>query len=555
MSSLLHLTQYILSLLTSPSKISSSLDPTINDSTPLEPYLQTLLPHRPEAILALAREKLHTWPYAEVPDCWQRAFVDASLVLAVKKVREQLSEGGRGDIGAGVGVKDEWEEARDARNSVGRGTNPGRQSVKETEQVERGLNGKRRGGEEVRDVGPNGGGETKDEDWIAEVVRTLDMAVIMAGGVGREYLIENLLSALQMHINSHPSALAPSRKRPKLLPNPIDENDEDDDDDDLSTSPARGISVPQITCPVPTRASPPSMLAFESHMRQDGRSGGGPLVIRGAMEHWPAMGEQPWRSQRYLMRCTFGGRRLVPVEVGRSYTDEGWGQRILTFGVFMSEYLMRKEHEYGGHEGGKEEAQGTEGTKIGYLAQHDLFAQIPSLRNDICIPDYCYTTPPPLPTLLHSQKRQTPQLSEPLLNAWLGPAGTISPLHTDPYHNILCQVVGRKYVRLYSPDQTEKLYPRGMEQGGVVDMSNTSQVNDVEVEDFKEVNAKVVEAQEKGNEARLGGNNEDKNFPLFRTASYQETILNEGECLYIPAGWWHYVRSLTVSFSVSFWWN
>lgn len=27
-----------------------------------------------------------------------------------------------------------------------------------------------------------------------------------------------------------------------------------------------------------------------------------------------------------------------------------------------------------------------------------------------------------------------------------------------------------------------------------------------------------------------------------------------GEMLFIPSGWWHRVESLSVSFSVSFWW-
>ena len=256
------------------------------------------------------------------------------------------------------------------------------------------------------------------------------------------------------------------------------------------------------------------MEEFERHLGT-----GLPLVIRGALPHWPALRERPWRSPAYLMKRTFGGRRLIPVEIGRSYTDAGWSQSIITFKEFMSRFLLRDPAEV--------QEQG-----IGYLAQHDLFSQIPSLRNDISIPDYCYTDPPaPAPGTPLGDKEQPPKLEEPLLNAWFGPAGTISPLHTDPYHNILCQVVGKKYIRLYSPSETEKLYPKGVEGGGV-DMSNTSEV-DVEA---------AVEML-------------DKEYPLFRGADYVETILDEGECLYIPVGWWHYVRSLTVSFSVSFWWN
>ena len=48
----------------------------------------------------------------------------------------------------------------------------------------------------------------------------------------------------------------------------------------------------------------------------------------------------------------------------------------------------------------------------GYLAQHPLFDQIPALRNDIQEPAYC---------IMGEGEMQS-------INAWFGPAGTVSLL-------------------------------------------------------------------------------------------------------------------------------
>lgn len=65
------------------------------------------------------------------------------------------------------------------------------------------------------------------------------------------------------------------------------------------------------------------------------------------------------------------------------------------------------------------------GDHSSYPIINSLFKyQINELRKDICVPDYCFAGGGELRPL----------------NAWFGPAGTVTPLHHDPHHNILAQV-------------------------------------------------------------------------------------------------------------------
>ena len=262
------------------------------------------------------------------------------------------------------------------------------------------------------------------------------------------------------------------------------------------------------TRPIPRLASM-DLSEFQSHLHTTDT----PLIFTNMIDNWPALGPSPWASVDYLLGKTFAGKRLVPVEIGRSYVDDGWGQTLIPFGEFVTRWMDDEESE----------------ERIGYLAQHNLFSHIPALANDIMTPDLCFVDIP-------NTTCDTPKLAMPLRNAWYGPRGTITPLHTDPYANLLCQVVGQKYVRLYAPSLGAEMRVRGVEDG--VDMGNTAGWD-----------VGVLQGWDDGEM------NDKEECERLRRLDYLDCVLGPGDVLYIPVGWWHYCRGLSVSFSVSFWWN
>lgn len=72
------------------------------------------------------------------------------------------------------------------------------------------------------------------------------------------------------------------------------------------------------------------------------------------MEHWPALGK--WKDFNYLIKLA--GPRLVPVEIGSSYTDVEWSQKLITLEEFINTRIFQNN------------------VKPTYLAQHQLFNQV-----------------------------------------------------------------------------------------------------------------------------------------------------------------------------------
>ncbi|KAF2973400.1 hypothetical protein GQX73_g140 [Xylaria multiplex] len=435
------------------------------------------------------------------------------------------------------------------------------------------------------------GGSSDDAHYcLDELIKTLDLTLILAGAAGERRGRRWIDKALRLlHViwlaenearNINRDSLADhdrSAKRLKLIRAHEILNIDDTHIADTTFS-ADEPFTPPVTYLV-RESDTLSIEEFQTYMDRphDPKLGPEPLILHNALSEWPALSTHPWNRPSYLLSQTFGGRRLVPVEIGRSYVDEGWGQKLITFGEFLCEYIdptslasaechtnpnkkgNDDERRYG-NQSNSETVDNPASNPIAYLAQHQLFTQLPSLRNDILIPDYCYTSPPAHPT---DARIDQPELDEPLLNAWFGPPGTISPLHNDPYHNILTQIVGRKYVRLYSPLETTRLAARGKENG--VEMGNTSMLDIGVLEGWDEspaIGSSEHDDEEGGSEGRVDnedssskGTMNEKDIGAFKAVPFVDCILEPGDALYIPIGWWHYVRGLSVSFSVSFWWN
>jgi lysine-specific demethylase 8 len=239
----------------------------------------------------------------------------------------------------------------------------------------------------------------------AAALRALDVAALVGGPAFRAE-VDRAIALVQAPLQAAQPRAAKRLRRQgdaALLGEPLAAGD------GVPLPPASGVGG------VSRAELPPLETFLMEHMLGEGT----PVVITGLVGGWPAA--HRWRDPAYL--AAQAGARTVPVEVGPHYLAAEWRQELMPLSRFLEAHVLCSA------------AAPPPAAGRGYLAQHALFEQVPSLRADISTPDYC--------ALGGGQLRA--------VNAWLGPAGTVTPLHHDPHHNILAQVVGAKYVRLYAP--------------------------------------------------------------------------------------------------------
>lgn len=240
---------------------------------------------------------------------------------------------------------------------------------------------------------------------------------------------------------------------------------------------------------------------FFQHYQQPGR----PVVIPGLLTAEPA-----WDLD-YLMQ-KMGDRRFPLRFYGRNYGQQDKRQWTRT-------------------------GSGVESRSMAFSQYAQLLQNGEALANDIYLARCTFADTPLGQTPVLAQAEQHLGLTLPAtgLNLWVGPGGHTSALHYDPMDGTLMQLHGSKRVLMFPPDQLYNLYPFSVWNHLLHGLKRRAVYSQVHPE------RPDLEA-----------------FPRFKQALPHgyEVVLNPGDILFIPSGWWHEISAMgngTVTSVNRFW--
>lgn len=157
-----------------------------------------------------------------------------------------------------------------------------------------------------------------------------------------------------------------------------------------------------------------------------------------------------------------------------------------------------------------------------YLAQAPIQDLPRGLRDDVSTPDI----------VLKAGKGDVYDSS-----IWLGQAPTYTPLHRDPNPNLFVHLAGKKLVRLYKPDVGRAIFAKVQERiGGSASATMRGE------EMMQGVEKKALEAEVWNDDAE------------FQRYAWQ-AVLENGDAMFIPKGWWHSIKGVGAGMTGSVnWW-
>ncbi len=201
------------------------------------------------------------------------------------------------------------------------------------------------------------------------------------------------------------------------------------------------------------------------------------------------------------------------------YLSEKFGNQAFLFRNYGGERYKQDVRQW------KSIGSGVDMQSMGFTEYAELLRNQKAHESDICLgkcplKNTTLADTPPLKTIGEKLNLTKPASD---LNIYVTPGGHSSGLHYDSLDGTLMQLHGAKRVVFFPPSQTYNLYPFPVYlhlRYGLKLRAWFSQAC-LENPDFQ-------------------------SLPKFREAleHKREVILNRGETLYIPAGWWHEVISL-----------
>lgn len=252
---------------------------------------------------------------------------------------------------------------------------------------------------------------------------------------------------------------------------------------------------------VPARALPRIDRVTPEQFRSEIAPAGEPVVLVGLAREWASSRwTLPWFRERYgdvevpVKRCHGDVRLSDPL----SHLPRRFSERR-PLGALIDEML---------------EGRVPPGTNI---TDANLRAVGADLEADIAPIHRQLAAPPWLPEGIARRLFLDPGL-------WFAAPGTLTLTHFDRQENINVQITGTKRWLLFSPDQSPALYAN---RGG----TSTALFSpcDIDLPDFDR-------------------------FPRLADAVRLEATLEAGDAIFVPAGYWHHVRTIETSINVNFWW-
>ena len=212
-----------------------------------------------------------------------------------------------------------------------------------------------------------------------------------------------------------------------------------------------------------------------------------PLIITGLAKQWPAYTKWNWDYFKQIV----GNEKVALYNNVKSdaYTPINTADDYKTFGEYID--MIRS---------------GPAGWRIFLF---NIFQHAPQLTKDFTWPEH----------LMKGFVKRYPML-------FVGGATSITHMHfdIDLSHILHTQFMGRKRVLLFPNEEQYKLYRKPFEVLSLVDFSHYHEGN---------------------------GTPDYEAFPAVKYAKGYEVILEHGDTLFMPAGYWHHMEYLDSGFAMS----